>query len=143
MLLTRQSREPARLQLNMAAMIDVVFLLLIFFMCTSSFRKLEHDMPTQLPRVAVGQKQQEADIGPIRIRLGRTNEGVLVTCDGHPCGTFNDLAEQLEARRAIADIPVIIEGQGVVPFRYMVAALDTCYQADLRRVAFSANGVGR
>jgi len=35
MLLTRRKQEQTRPQLNMAAMVAIVFLLLIFFMCTS------------------------------------------------------------------------------------------------------------
>jgi biopolymer transport protein ExbD len=143
MLLTRQSKTLSRPVLNMASMIDVVFLLLIFFMCTSSFQKLENDLPTQLPQVGVGQDRQADDFDPVRIRLTRSGAGVLVTCDGLACATFDELAEQLRARRAIADVPVIIEGQGTVAFRHMVRALDACYREDLRRVAFSARGAMR
>jgi len=127
----------------MASMIDVVFLLLIFFMCTASFKRLESDMPTQLPRTGLGKKEEREDFDPIRIRLSSVPTGVLVECDGQACGTFGALFEMLTARRRIADVPVIIEGQGTVPFGYMVAALDACYKANLWRVAFSAKGVSR
>ena len=35
----------------------------------------------------------------------------------------------------------MIRGDGDVPFSYMVAALDSCYQAGLANVAYSPKGV--
>ncbi len=142
MLLTRQSRKPTTGQLKMASMIDVVFLLLIFFMCTSSFRGQENDLPTRLPQVGAARDGLHGDFEPIRIQVSKVHAGVLVTCAGRPCQSFDGLVEHLEAMRRIADLPVIIEGQDAVPFRHMVAALDACYRADLRRVAFAARGGG-
>ncbi len=142
MLLTRQRFKRARPELNMGAMIDVVFLLLIFFMCTTSFKTIENDLSAQLPQVSSKTASLE-DFEPIRIRLSGTAEAVHITCDEHPCSTFAALVEQLQARRAIVDIPVIIDGQDEIPFGYMVKALDACYEAHLERAAFSAKGAQR
>jgi len=144
--LTRQHRGSGTLELNMASMIDIVFLLLIFFMCTSSFRKPEREMLTQLPRIGSGTEAEASDYASIRIRLRRVADGVLVTLRvtenrEDAVGTFDALVERLKQRRAIADVPVVIEGQGDVALGHMVSALDACYQADLRRVAFSTKGV--
>jgi biopolymer transport protein ExbD len=130
----------------MASMIDIVFLLLIFFMCTSSFRKQEMEMQTLLPRLESGEKGEAGDFTPIRIRLRSVADGVLVTLRvmgrrEEAVGTFDALVEKLKQRRAIADVSVIIEGQGTVMLGHMVSALDACHKADLRRVAFSAKGV--
>ena len=141
MLLTRQGHQTTRFQLNMAAMIDVVFLLLIFFMCTSSFRQTEDELPAQLPRTHPATQAADDDFQPVRISVRSVGDGALVECDGQPCGTFDSLANLLKQRRQIADIPVIIQGQNTVPFSYMVAALDACHVADLTRVAFSVEQV--
>jgi len=135
-LLTHHKRRAEAPGLNMAAMIDVVFLLLVFFMCTSSYGRPERDLPTRLPQV--GGAPAETEFDPVRVRLWPVAGGTLVTCDGTACRTLADLSAQLRARRAIADVPVIIQGEAGVPFGQMVAALDACYGADLRRVAFSA-----
>lgn len=125
----------------MASMIDVVFLLLIFFMCTSSFRALEGRLPAQLPRTGTGSQGELEDFDPIRIVLSRGAGQIQTRCDGRVCANFEVLLNHLKALRAVADVPVVIEGQTGVPFGLMVRALDTCYRADLRRVAFSAKGV--
>jgi biopolymer transport protein ExbD len=143
MLLTRQKQEPAAPQLNMASMVDVVFLLLIFFMCTSSFTQIEDKLPTQLSQVGTGANQETMELPPIRIILHRNSSGaVLTTCENEDFleSEFRNLVRKLKEWRAIDDMRVIIEGQGTVPFGYMVRALDACYQAELRRVAFSAKG---
>ena len=142
MLLTHQKRAVSKPMLNMASMIDVVFLLLIFFMCTSAFQAPERNLPSPLPRLGGPRAAAAEEFEPVRIVVQPVGEGVLVTCDGQPCVGFEQLRELLEARRRIADLPVIIEGRRGVRFRHMVAALDTCYQADLRRAAFSARGIG-
>ena len=140
MLLSRQKRERSRPELNMASMIDIVFLLLIFFMCTSSFSKPEADIPTQLPRAGAGKQASEEDFDPIRINLIKGDQGVQVVCDGVVCKSFDALTAKLRARREVADVPVVIDGQGDVPFGMMVGALDACYTANFWRVAFSARG---
>ena len=122
-------------------MIDVVFLLLIFFMCTSSFRPPEGRLPTQLPREGPRAVMSDAEFDPIRLELRRTEEDVRVFIDEQACATMDVLFERLGDRRILADVPVLIEGQTGVPFGRMVAVLDTCYRADFHRVAFSAKGV--
>jgi len=140
MLLTRQRRGPPSPGLNMTPMIDVVFQLLIFFMCTSVFNPPEHTLPTQLPQSGAAARPAD-DFDPVVLRLARAGSGVLVTCDAQPMASFAQLIGSLKRRRAVADVQVVIEGEGAVPFGDMVAALDACYQADLWRVAFSPKGV--
>ncbi len=143
MLLTRQKQNPIPPQLNMASMVDVVFLLLIFFMCTSSFTQIEDKLTTQLSQVGSATKQETIELPPIRISLQCSASGdVLITCENEIFreSEFKNLVKKLEEWRAIDDMRVIIEGQGTVPFGSMVRALDACYKADLRQVAFSAKG---
>lgn len=127
--------------LNMAPMIDIVFLLLVFFMCTSSFNENEGQLPAQMPQTSLEAHRLIEDFDPVRIALRKTASGVEVQCDGQPCASFDVLLAKLAARRAIADTPVIIEGQKGVPFGPMVAAMDTCYRANCRQVAFSIRGI--
>jgi len=125
----------------MAPMIDIVFLLLIFFMCTSSFNENEGQLPAQMPQTSLQARRLIEDFDPVRIVLQTTPAGIEVQCDGQHCAGFDALLAKLEARRTIADTPVIIEGRKGVPFGPMVAAMDMCYRANFRRVAFSARGV--
>jgi len=138
MLLTRQSRRSSAPELSIAPMIDVVFLLLIFFMCTTSFRKLEKDVPAHMPEVGRGRQQ---DFDPVRILVVARDPASPWRCNDQGCPTVDVLVARLRALRSIADVPVVIEGRKNPKFGDMVRALDACYQADFHRVAFSAKGV--
>ena len=140
MKLKRQSRQAPRPELNIAAMIDIVFQLLIFFMCTTSFKTNEEALQAQARQLS--RKAREAqDLVPVRVQVSPADTDVLIECDGLVCRGFPDLLQRLKARRAIADVPVIITGGSRTGFRHMVTALDTCYEAGLTNVAFSTKGV--
>jgi biopolymer transport protein ExbD len=102
MLLTRQKQQQTGPQLNMAAMVDVVFLLLIFFMCTSSISQLESSLSSQVSRLGPGSGQELEELPPYIVRLERAGEGVLVWLEDRPCATFDDLYDRL--REAPRDI---------------------------------------
>jgi len=138
MRLTRQKRAGAGAELNIAAMIDVVFQLLIFFMCTSSFGTLENDLAANATQPGPGQRAQ-ADFPPVRVNLA-AGEPARIFCDNRECAGFEHLLSELIARKAAAapsELTVIIAGERGVPFAEMVAALDTCYLAKLEAIAFS------
>ncbi len=125
----------------MAAMVDIVFLLLIFFMCTSSISQLESSLSGHVSRLGPGSGRESEDMLPYIIRLERVSEGVLVSLEDRPCATFDDLFDRLRKTYARSgDSPVLIRGQGAVPYGYMVAALDACRRAGFQRAAFSAKG---
>jgi biopolymer transport protein ExbD len=138
MRLTRQSRRTEGVELDIAAMIDVVMLLLIFFMCTTSFTMPEKRIDTQV--IGQGVSDDIAEFEPIEIHLVQSTDGIVVRCDGKSCKTFEELGQLLTLRRAIADVDVIVKGDPTVPFWYMTAAADTCYKSDLKRVGFSTEG---
>ena len=150
MRLTRQTRKPGRIGLNMAAMVDVVFLLLIFFMCTSAAPEIENELPTDLPRIT-GEVPKKEELDPIRIRLTGSGGNVRLSCDGQTCvdaagrASFDVLVAKLARRHAVLDASVveptvIISGEGEVPFGHMVRALNSGKTVGFKRVYFSAKG---
>ena len=86
MKLTRQKREIPKRQLNLPAMIDVVMLILIFFMVTSSFNRPEQhvdaDVAAAMARAA--RLNLGADIG-----VGITGVAGPAEVDGKPVGTVH------------------------------------------------------
>jgi biopolymer transport protein ExbD len=140
MRLTRQKQELAPPELNMAPMIDVVFLLLIFFVCTSTVNQLEGRLPSHLSQLGPGTGPAAADFPPHVIRVQRVPDGVVMQLGETRCTTRERLVEELRKIRTSDEVPVLIKGQGTVPFGDMVAALDACYQAGFQRVAFSTQG---
>ena len=145
MRLTRQKLPPNPPRLNMAAMIDIVFLLLVFFMCTTSFAPPEDNLTTNIPQVN-SDAMVSPDFEPVRIQLmqvpGASTEdvwaNVTIICDGQICPTFEDLTVLLRLRREIADVAVIIDAGDNVAYEHMIAVVDVCRAVGLERVAFAA-----
>ncbi len=123
------------------SMIDVVFLLLIFFMCASKFRVLERRLDAFLPRTeGIGRGPVKIDETPIPIKV-TTREGMpyvpkyrirnWVTYDP------NELAAQLKRFPRPGKYKVEIDGGQDVPFRHVMSAVDACARADLHKVTFN------
>lgn len=140
MLLVRRKKSEFDQKLNMPAMVDIVFLLLIFFMCTSSLTQPEQSLASQMAR-PTSSRQKNNDSRAVRIKVRAVSDGVLIELNKQMCKDFESLYDNLRRRRETEDIHVIIEGQSNVPYRYMVAVLDTCYRANVTQVAFSPRDV--
>ena len=72
--LQRIAKEESRLE--MTPMIDVTFLLLIFFMCTIKFKTLEGKLAAYLPKdVGVNPSEAQDPLEAIQLRLELVREG--------------------------------------------------------------------
>jgi biopolymer transport protein ExbD len=119
------------------SMMDVVFLLLIFFLCATQFRQLEQRLDAFLPKdkgpqsVATTVKQLDdtaleasnLEIPEFRIREFKTTNP-------------NDLYGHLAQLKQVGDMPVVIDGRPLTPFRHVMTALDCCARAGLTKVEF-------
>ena len=134
-----RKRRSIATELHMATMIDVVFLLLIFFMCTSSFSRPEDEM--DVSSAVPGEMTDFVEFEPIRVALAATGSAVTILCDKTPCNDMLALKRQLAERRRLADASVIVEGDGHVPFETMIQAVETARHAKFSNVAFSIRRV--
>ena len=97
------AREECEMQ--MTPMIDVVFLLLIFFMCTLKFKTLEGKLSAYLPK-DVGVNTDEAEpIEKIEILMRVKNDGVKM----RPDGTAYTKDDELQRRRFVYDDSRVVE----------------------------------
>ena len=123
----RQLRRP-EVSINLTPLIDVVFLLLIFFMVSTSFSELTQ-LVVDLP---------EAEGTP-----ASANTSVLLvvdvagnmTLDGEPVpndarGLSAAMGERL---RGNTDIPVTLSADAMTPHQYVVTAMDVAAQLNITR----------
>lgn len=126
-------REPA--DINLTPLIDVVFLLLIFFMVSTTFKD-ESRLRLELPH-AQGEEVPAAEPAMIRILIDRTGafriDDRAVPADGE--ALTQALREALGGRSAL---PVLIQADAATPHQAVMTALDAASQAGLTRIAFSA-----
>ena len=138
-------RDPGgRLEVKMTPMIDVIFLLLIFFVCTASFRN-EEVLPLPFPplpgtiETAAQIDPLEEDLDEIVVKILWRNGGVLWEINERE---YYDL-DRVEAvlatvRRLKSDLPVILDVEPAVPMENVIDVYDLCRQVGLEKVQFAA-----
>ena len=116
-------RSAAAGTLSLTPLIDVVFLLLIFFLVTSKFDEQERQLPIELPVATSATPMTER---PREISVDIDREGNLFV-NGQPV-TGEELERVL--RRAVANNPthqlVVIRADAAVPFQPVVFVMDLC-----------------
>jgi biopolymer transport protein ExbD len=119
--------------LNLTSMIDVLFLLIIFFMVATKFDEMERNIEVDVPQVA-----QAGEGTPPHQPLI-----VSVAADGHlELDGAKVTAEELISRLAAARTPlteptVVIHGDASCPFQNVANALGACRQAGVSELGIT------
>ena len=108
--------------MNLAPMIDVVFLLLIFFMVATTFVKREKEMAVDLPQAESGEEPSET---PDMVIINILQDGT-VKVDGQVLDVQALLSYLERVARKNPDTPVDIRGDQGMEHRHLVAAMDAC-----------------
>jgi len=125
-------------ELNLTSMIDVLFLLIIFFMVATKFDEMERNIEVAVPEVA---KAGEA-IPPARPMVVSVLASGSVELDGKPL-TLNDLTSQLaKARTPLSEPTVVIRGDAGCPFQHVASALAACQQAGISDLGITVRIAG-
>lgn len=126
-------QQDDALQLNLTPMIDVLFLLIIFFMVATTFGDLERNMELKVPEVAeAGDAVQPAK--PLVINVFA--DGTL-DLDGQPA-TLDELKSRLvEARERIGQPSVVIRGDAECAFQRVASALSACKSAGISELGIT------
>ena len=123
--------EPVKVQ--MTSLIDCVFLLLIFFLVSSQMKKVEKELPIELPR-ANATRQVKA--GPELTTVSVDKHGALYV-NSRPVGAEGLRAQLREAARTNPDTRIRISGDVFAPFRSIVQVLDACHGEGLSVVGIN------
>ncbi|SDY04710.1 biopolymer transport protein ExbD [Allochromatium warmingii] len=129
-------RRRAPVDINLAPLIDVVFLLLIFFMVSTTFKD-EARLRVQLPQ-AQGEDIPAAEPAMIQIvidRAGRFFVDDRELSDTRPATLVRVLTER---RGEQTELPVLIQADAETPHQAVMTAMDAASQAGLTRLAFAA-----
>jgi biopolymer transport protein ExbD len=131
--------QPA--ELRMTPMIDVIFLLLVFFVCTANFTPPEETLPldTTLPGTAPIEivLPDLADLNSILIQISFDNEPHW-QIEGNHCSSLHDVQNILQRIRDVKeDIPVIIESADNVPTERVIDVYDVCRRVGLFHIQFA------
>ena len=127
----RDTDESEDFQINLTSLIDVVFLLLIFFMVATSFLDPEREIGIELPQAQSGEAAEET---PDEIIINVLKDGTLIVSGSQVDRTGLESALK-RAARANPETPVTIRGDRLVTHEQVVQVMDACGLAGLTNLA--------
>lgn len=130
---------------QIAPMIDVVFVIMLFFMVMAGAVKVEHELKTTLPGNAETAKETEM---PDEINIGISEAGE-VTLNEDPIGTATDktlesLYNQMVTMRKAAEqaktkLLVTVQAEETARYERVVNVLDVLAMAEVSNVTFAVS----
>lgn len=127
---TQREEQP---MLNLTSMIDVLFLLILFFMVGTKFTELERKIGLRVPQVSDAGALTAAPEKKV-VNVYRDGQ---VTLD-HEAVTLDELTSRLAAARGqYADLGVLVRGDGSGPFQRVAEVLNACKQAGIADLGIS------
>ena len=119
--------------LNLTPMIDIVFLLIIFFMVGTKFSELERKIGLRVPEVT----NAEALTAAPEPRVVNVYRDGRITLDRTPV-TLQELTQSLAAARSqYNELGVLVRGDANGRFQLVAEVLNACKQADVRELGIS------
>jgi len=120
-------QEEEAPEVQMAPLIDCVFLLLIFFLVSSQMKKVEKELPITLPRADA---TVEVKAAPALTTVSIDKYGEIYV-NSLTVGHEGLRAKLKEAARNNPDMRIRINGDIDAPFRSVVHVLEACKGEDL------------
>ena len=123
---------------NMTPMIDVVFLLIIFFLVASHLSDQETHVKVDLPTALSGQPQSGRDSNRITLHVPREKTVLIAGREVPFSGIFEKISELVAFHGA--DIELRIRGNRSVSWQTLSPILKACADAGVWNVTFAVYG---
>lgn len=123
--------EPASFQI--APMVDIVFLLLIFFLVTWNFARYETELDVKVPTAKEG-KESRRTVGEVIINV-KSDGSIVMNRKTLSAGELGSTLKKIS--ELYPDQAVVLRGDESADYRHIVAVLDICRQANIWNVAFA------
>ncbi len=142
-MVSKISREAAEeeVEMQMTPMIDVTFLLLIFFMCSIKFKLLDGKLAAYLPRdVGVNATPADEMMEKIDIELRRKETaryGFTFAINGKKLNRLKDIHDQIKMYHTRdPDAKATIYAHKGVQYGHVVKVVNECLRARLTQITF-------
>ena len=125
------------IEVQMAPLIDCMFLLLIFFLVATTLKKMEKELPVKLPFADVAVEVKE---DPTTLAMGIDSQGQFYV-DGNPAGRQVCL-DALGKAKASGN-KVRIDADEATPYAYIIEMMNLCKMRGVLDVQFHTRDAKR
>jgi biopolymer transport protein ExbD len=139
--------RPTGVQLQLTPMIDCVFLLMVYFIWSSSFAIVELTLPSELSAQPAGSGAASptdppppaADFDPVVVRILRVDRVTAWTVNEAPIASLDDLRSTLATiARIKRDAPLVLDPDPQVPLGDVIDVFDMTRVLGFEKVQFAA-----
>ena len=120
---------------QIAPMVDIVFLLLIFFLVSWYFSRNETELDVKVPKAREGKETRRA-VGEVILNV-KSNGTVVMNRRQMNAAELQDTLQKIAS--LYPDQAVILRGDESTDYRHVVEVLDTCRRANIWNVAFATS----
>jgi biopolymer transport protein ExbD len=144
--------RPTGVELQLTPLIDCVFLLMVYFIWSSSFAVVELTLPSELSAEPIGGGAASntepplpaADFEPTVVRILWQDGTVSWTVNDAPLATLAELRRTLETiARIKRDAPLVLDPDPEVPLGDAIDVFDLTRLASFEKVQFAAGDESR
>lgn len=141
-------RGSANADLNtaMTPMIDVVFLLLVFFVWTASFQTIEYVLDSQIAAQQGTNPSEDTQLTPptdnedVLVRIESVAGELVWSVSQRSATSLADVKERLMRLADVdASVKVILHPDPEVPLEFVIGAFDAAQLAGFTQVVFAVN----
>jgi biopolymer transport protein ExbD len=133
----RHQREEEYLSGNLTAMIDVVFQLIIFFVCTVNMQDKAIDDRIQLAMAPNGKVDNKKN--PYEVKIDVSDRGVIsIARTPLSASMLTTILNKARADARGVDVPVLIRADGRVKHETVKKVMDACTAAKIWKIKFTA-----
>ncbi|HVY60957.1 MAG TPA: biopolymer transporter ExbD [Planctomycetota bacterium] len=140
--------EENPVPVNCVALIDIIFCLCIFFMCSFHFKQLEGKIDSWLPKDkgVHGTPVQNVVLEEMRVILhwDEASQSVETKYGSRPISNDQELGDLLSESHAEyvnqgkPDVSIIIDAEPHVPWKSVINVMNICKKRDLEKIEFAA-----
>jgi biopolymer transport protein ExbD len=134
----RKAKEPPELKLQMTSMIDVVFLLIIFFMLVTEMSKMEAEA-LSLPTATKGVDDKNPPKNRVVINIKKQGTIVVTRREYSPRGLrgfLHDVSVRHRDTDGLSTIPVKVRADANVQYKYVQQVMVQCMREYIWKLSF-------
>ena len=123
---------------SMTPLIDVVFLLMVFFLMTINFEKPEEVLAHRLPQLgneASEDPSKDWEKVELKLEIAKQDGQLKLQLQERTLDSYDDLLDYLG--QLPDDIVIIIDAANDVPYKHIIGVYNSCLKAKKTDIVFS------